>query len=536
MRTQICSRISLGSGYRSGKSFFPVRPLHLCAFALGVAGLLAAEGARAAESGLAGKRPNIVFMLTDDQGYGDFSAHGNPVLKTPNLDRLRAEGVRFGDFHVGPTCAPTRSALLTGRHEFKNGVTHTILERERLTLKATTLAQVLRTAGYTTGIFGKWHLGDEAAYQPDRRGFDEVFIHGGGGIGQTYPGSCGDAPGNSYFKPAILHNGRFEKTQGYCTDVFYEQAVRWMDAQRKGGKPFFAYIASNAPHAPYIAKPEDKALYADKGLTEDTQNFFGMLHNIDQNVGKLLARLDEWGIGRNTLVVFMNDNGGTAGVKVFNAGMRGGKGTAFLGGTRAASFWRWPGTVKPADCNALVSYIDFFPTLAELAGAPVSEAVRGQVEGRSLVPLLENPLAAWADRCLFTHQGRWGKLDDPNESKFRMVAVRNARWSLVSEKGGREPQWQLFDLSNDYGQETNVIGRHPEVAKELASAFDRWWAECLPLMDNEKAMGPEINPFQALYYAQFGGSPTPEDLRRMDPQGALTFGKTPARKQKRADR
>jgi arylsulfatase len=155
---------------------------------------------------IAGAQPNIVFILTDDQGYGDISAHGNPILKTPHLDRLRAEGVRFTDFHVSPTCSPTRSALLTGRHEFKNGITHTILERERLTLAATTLPQVLQSAGYTTGIFGKWHLGDEAEYRPESRGFNEVYIHGGGGIGQTYPGSCGDAPGNTYFNPALLHN------------------------------------------------------------------------------------------------------------------------------------------------------------------------------------------------------------------------------------------------------------------------------------------------------------------------------------------
>src|SRR6185437_16786121 len=169
----------------------------------------------AAPPRLAGKKPNVVFILTDDQGYGDLSAHGNPVLKTPNLDRLHATAVRFTDFHVSPTCSPTRSALLTGRHEFKNGVTHTILERERLTLKATTLAQVLKSAGYTTGIFGKWHLGDEPNRWPSKRGFDEMFIHGCGGIGQTYSGSCGDAPGNTYFNPVLLHNGQFEKTRGY---------------------------------------------------------------------------------------------------------------------------------------------------------------------------------------------------------------------------------------------------------------------------------------------------------------------------------
>ena len=205
---------------------------------------LAALTAAAAPS-----RPNIIFILTDDQGYGDMSCLGNPVLKTPNLDRLHQESVRFTDFHVSPTCAPTRSALITGRHEFRNGVTHTIYERERLTLKAATLPQVLQSAGYTTGIFGKWHLGDEAEYQPNRRGFDEVFIHGGGGIGQTFPGSCGDAPDNTYFDPAILHNGKFEKTRGYCTDTFFAEAIKWMDAV-KGKRPFYAYIALNAPHVP----------------------------------------------------------------------------------------------------------------------------------------------------------------------------------------------------------------------------------------------------------------------------------------------
>src|SRR5215510_2865733 len=159
---------------------------------------------------LQARRPNIIFVLTDDQGYGDLSCHGNPILKTPNLDRLFAEGVRFTDFHVSPTCSPTRSALMTGRHEFKNGVTHTILERERLTPKATTLAEVLGSAGYATGIFGKWHLGDEPDRWPSRRGFDEMFIHGCGGIGQTFPGSSGgDVPGNTYFDPVVLHNGRF---------------------------------------------------------------------------------------------------------------------------------------------------------------------------------------------------------------------------------------------------------------------------------------------------------------------------------------
>lgn len=473
---------------------------------------------------LAGKRPNILFILTDDQGYGDISAHGNPVLKTLNLDKLRSEGVRFTDFHVSPTCSPTRSALMTGRHEFKNGVTHTILERERLTLNATTIAQLLQSNGYTTGIFGKWHLGDEAEYQPNRRGFDEVFIHGGGGVGQTYPGSCGDAPGNKYFDPTILHNGKFEKTTGYCANLYYEQATQWIDAQRAAKKPFFAYIPSNTPHGPYNARPEDRALYEGKDLGTDTENFFGMLHNIDQNVGKILGKLDEWGIAKDTLVIFMNDNGGTAGVKVFNANMRGSKGSAWIGGTHASSFWRWPGTIQPADCKALTAHIDFFPTLAAVSGAKISDALKPQVDGRSLVPLLENPNSKWDDRFLITHQGRWPKFADPNESKFKMCSVRNTRFQLISENGAAEPKWQLFDLQADYSETTDVAAAHPEVVKELSAAFDKAWSESLPLMVNEKAVGPAINPFQELYYKQFGGSPTPEDLAKMDPNRKIGEG------------
>jgi arylsulfatase A-like enzyme len=466
---------------------------------------------------IAGKRPNIIFFLTDDQGYGDISAHGNPILKTPHLDRLWSEAMRFKDFHVSPTCAPTRAALFTGRHEFKNGVTHTILERERLALNAVTLAQVLRDAGYATGIFGKWHLGDEKEYLPSARGFDEMFIHGGGGIGQVYPGSCGDAPGNTYFDPVILHNRKFVKTSGYCTDVFHRQATAWMDARRKTGNPFFAYISLNAPHSPYIARPEDAALYEAKVPTRQLAHFFGMIHNIDESIGRVLANLKEWGIEKNTLVIFMNDNGTAAGDPVFNAGMRGKKSSAWLGGTRASSFWHWPGTLTPGFSRALAAHIDFFPTLAEIAGAKLSADVQQQIEGRSLVPLLQNPKAQWADRYLFTHQGRWPRFADPNDSKFKMAAVRNSRWALVSENGGRDPDWQLFDLAVDYGQQNNVADRHPEVVRELGAAYDRWWVECLPLMVNEKVLGPKLNPFALWYWEQFGGGPTKADYERMDP-------------------
>ncbi len=460
-------------------------------------------------------KPNIIFILTDDQGYGDLSCNGNPVLKTPNIDRLHNEGVRFSDFHVSPTCAPTRSALMTGRHEFRNGVTHTILERERMTLKATTLAQVLKSAGYTTGAFGKWHLGDEDEYQPDRRGFDEMFIDGGGGIGQTYPGSCGDAPGNTYFSPTIKHNGRFEKTEGYCTDVFFQQATKWITSV-KGRKPFYAYIATNVPHSPLQVRPEDEARYAGK-VPENVAKFFGMLANLDDNVGRLLAKLAEWGIERDTLVVFMNDNGGTAGCKFFNAGMRGTKGTAWLGGTRAASFWRWPGTLRPATVDKLCAHIDFFPTIAGIAGANLGDDVKTQVEGRSLVPLLKDPNASWPDRILFTHLGRWPKGAAPETGKYSVCSVRNTRWHVVSGAKGGVKKWELYDVRADIGEQNDVAAQHPDVVRYLDAAYEKWWASVQPQLINENATGPKINPFKEQYWKQFGGGPDEALLKEMDP-------------------
>ncbi len=500
--------------------------------ALAICSMLSFQAA--SEAAITAQKPNIIYILTDDQGYGDLSAHGNPVLKTPNLDRLRSESVRFTDFMVSPTCAPTRSAIQTGRHEFRNGVTHTILERERMDPKAVTIAQVLKSAGYTNGIFGKWHLGDEKAYRPTSRGFDEQFIHGGGGIGQSYPGSCGDAPGNLYFNPAILHNDRFVKTEGYCTDVFFTQATKWIESV-KGRQPFYCHIATNAPHGPYIARPQDKKLYEGRGLGEDTENFFGMIHNIDENVGKLLAKLDEWGIAANTLVVFMNDNGGTAGVKVFNAGMHGSKGSPWIGGTRAMSFWRWPGTLKPADCGALTAHVDVYRTWAALAGATLSPEAEKQAEGRSLIPLLEDPQAAWEDRTLFTHVGRWPKGTDHHLAKARNASIRTSQYHLVSEavpparakakKGpGAAPGWQLFDVKADPAESKNIVAEKPEVVKQMLSSYDAWWQSLAGQVDlNEKAVGPRLNPFAEEYWAQFGGGPTEQDLQRMNPEAAFTF-------------
>jgi len=479
-------------------------------FAPALATALAFAAAPSRTAGEEARRPNIILVMADDVGYGDFACNGNPMIKTPNVDAFAKQSVRFTSFHVSPTCAPTRCALMTGAHEFRSGVTHTIFERERMSLRSVTIAQVLKSAGYATGIFGKWHLGDEAEYQPDRRGFDETFVHGAGGIGQTYPGSCGDAPGNTYFSPTILHNGVFEKTDGYCTDVFFAQAIRWMDAVRETGAPFFAYVPLNVAHTP-LQCPEAYAKRHEGEAPEDLARFFGMIENLDDNFGALLDKVRDWGLESNTLIVFMTDNGGTIGTRFFNAGMRGAKVTQYEGGTRVPSFWRWPaGFEGGADVAALAAHIDMFPTFAEIAGAEPTEAVRKQVEGRSLLPLLRDPAAPWADRVLVTHVGRWpsGKVE---EFKYVKCSIRDARFALVDDR-------ELYDLQADPGQKRNVLDEHPEEAAKLRAAYEKWWREILPRLENEDVVGPKVNPYKALYWKQFGGGPDPDMKRLMDPE------------------
>jgi arylsulfatase len=459
--------------------------------------------------------PNIIVILTDDQGYGEMSCHGNPILQTPALDRLHRESARFIDFTVSPTCAPTRAALMTGRHEFRSGITHTIFERERLDLQATTLPEILRNAGYTTGIFGKWHLGDEPDHRPDQRGFDETFIHGGGGIGQTFAGSCGDAPDNRYFDPAILHNGRFVKTTGYCTDVFFTQALSWIDAQRTHDRPFLAWISPNAPHDPFVSPgPQYEQLFAGKGLSASHIAYYSMIRNIDDNLGRLLDRLAEWSIDRDTLVVFMTDNGHSV-PGLFNAGMRAAKGTPYRGGIRVPSFWRWPGHIPPGDRPQMAAHLDVFPTLAELAQARVPRQVRRGWEGRSLVPALRNPNARWPERTFITHLGRW-----PNgkavEAKYRACAIRTGSFKLVNHS-------ELYDLAADPAESTNIAAQHPDIVARLQRRFDAWWDDILPAaLQSDMTRGPAINPFKELYWEQFGGGPDEALRKLMDPEGKFT--------------
>jgi len=468
-----------------------------------------------ADEPLAGSKPNVILIMTDDQGYGPVGRHGHPWIRTPNLDRLYDTSVRFTRFLVSPTCSPTRSALMTGRHPMRNGVTHTILERERMTLKATTLPQVLKTAGYTTGIFGKWHLGDQEPYQPHNRGFDEAFIHGAGGIGQAYNCSCADAPGNKYFDPAIRHNGSFVKTEGFCTDVFFTAATGWIRQVHDQQTPFFAYIVTNAPHGPFIAPTKNTKRFSDLGFNPQQAGFYGMIENIDENMGRLMQKLEAGNLLEDTLIIFMSDNGMTGNgagrgvlghaadgtpLNAYNAGMKGTKGSPDEGGVRVPFFVRWDGHIKPGrDIDRIAAHIDILPTLAALAGAEVPAK---QVEGRDLLPLIANPRAEWADRYLFTHQGRWRTGSDPDASQWKGFAVRNQRFRFVSNNA-------LYDMEKDPGQTTNVIDQHGEVVEKMRTVYDAWWKETRPLMVNEDVPMSPTRPFHELYKKQMESTGIP---------------------------
>ncbi len=322
------------------------------------------------------------------------------------------------------------------------------------------------------------------------------------GIGQDYPGTCSDVPGNTYFNPTIRHNGVFERTDGYCTDVFFKQAIAWIEKKKDESAPFFVYLTPNAPHAPLMCPEEYQRMYSGMNLDENTQKYFGMCTNIDDNVGRLMSRLTDFGLDQNTLLVFMTDNGGTGGVRVFNAGMRGSKGTPYQGGTRVPAFFRWTGTLKPGDVDTLTDHIDIFPTFAEIAGAHVPDGVK--LDGRSLVPLLKDHHAPWQDRILFAHVGRWAH-GQAAASKYAKCSMRNARFSMVSP--GPEKKWELYDMKSDAGEKNNVAAQHPEVVGRMDAAYDQWWQEILPCLENEDAVPPAVAPYKELYWKQYGGGP-----------------------------
>ena len=465
---------------------------------------------------LAGSQPNILFILTDDQGYGDASCHGHPLLKTPHIDRLREQSVAFDNFYVSPSCSPTRAALLTGRHEFEVGVTHTLQPREHLSLEATLLPELLRDFGYKTGFIGKWHLGGGKEYLPQSRGFDWSSTNNGGP--------------RVHFDPVMVRNGKRNQAKGFREDLFFDEAMAFIE--ESGDQPFFCYLATYSPHTPLDAPEEFIAPFRGK-VSDDIALYLAMIANIDTNVGRILAFLDEKQLAEDTIVIFMNDNGVTTGLDTYNAGMRGSKCTIWEGGSRAMSFWRWTGKWKPRVVTSLTAHLDVFPTLCNLAGADIPVEVDRTLDGFDLLPLLDGTAedTDWhADRILFQHVARWPS-GLAAEHRYAMAGARQGDYLLLRSHDCGHPEckkhtsqcttlrkvmagnpkatytetnaeyhwgvsapdrWSLFHSKDDPGCENDLASALPEKVETLAKAYDDWWDDTFPTMI--KAGGDDALP------------------------------------------
>lgn len=424
------------------------------------------------------EKPNVILVITDDQGYGDLAVHGNKIIKTPNIDAFHGESYHLTDFHVGPTCAPTRSALMTGRYANSTGVWHTIGGWSLLREQEKTLADMFSEGGYVTGGFGKWHMGDNYPFRPEHRGFKHTVMHGGGGVQQTP-----DFWNNTYFDDVYFKDGKPVQYEGYCTDVFFGEAIDFIKKNKEN--PFFCYIAPNAPHGPYNVPVNYYNMYKDLPdtvLQDKQKRFYGMITNIDDNFGKLRQTLKDLKVADNTILIFMTDNGTAAGeyynkkTKVstgFNSGMRGHKGSQYEGGHRVPFFIHWKNgdIYKATDINELTGVVDIMPTLAELCGISLPKD-HLKIAGESIVPMLKNPEMT-NDRMLITDSQR---IQSPK--KWKSSAVMQNKWRLINGK-------ELYNISNDKDQKNNIADKNPEKVAEMRAFYEAWWKEVSVDFDKE---------------------------------------------------
>jgi arylsulfatase A-like enzyme len=432
----------------------------------------------------AARKPNVIILLTDDQGYGEIAAHGNPVIKTPNIDKLHSQSVKLTDFHVDPTCSPTRAALMTGRYSTRTGVWHTINGRSLLNPDEVTLGELFKSNGYATGMIGKWHLGDNYPSRPQDQGFDYVAKHLGGGIGNG-----GDYWENDYYDDTFQVNGEFKKLEGYCTDVWFREATRFVEKNRD--RPFFLYLPTNAPHGPYVVPDSYSKPYLDAGLPPNLAKFYGMIANLDENLGQFREKLTELGLDENTLLIYMTDNGTAAGwidekenYPYFNAGMRGWKSSALEGGHRVPCFWHWPkGNLKGGrDVSKLTAHIDILPTLVDLLDLKKPEGPT--VDGISLKAPLKNLKEDELDRTLFVHVQR--AFLPP---KWDASVCMKQKWRLIEGK-------ELYDIKADPDQKNDIAAGHPEVVEKLRGDYEIWWTSLKPAMEHTVhiGLGGDENP------------------------------------------
>jgi arylsulfatase A-like enzyme len=437
-----------------------------------------------AETRAAAKRPNVVLIITDDQGYGDLGVHGNPKIKTPHIDRLASQSLELTHFHVSPVCSPTRSALMTGRYNYRTGVVDTFQGRSMMHADEVTLAEMLRAGGYQTGIFGKWHLGDNYPLRAIDQGFQEAFVLKGGGIGQP-----SDPPGgDSYFNPTLWHNGKAEKTSGYVSDVITTAAIEFIGQQRD--KPFFVYLPFNCPHSPFDVPDEYYLPYKTMDLSasqfpsvgnplpvklplDDTARAYGMITNIDDNVGRLLSKLDELQLVDDTIVIFMTDNGPPQ--PRFNSGLRNRKTTVYDGGIRVPCFVRWPGKLKAgAKVEPIAAHIDLAPTL--LAACGVEKPSEVKFDGQNLLPLWTGDVKETPERTLYF---QWHRGDVPLVN--RACAARGVRYKILQPLGvtdstsRQEPNFELYDMQADPFEQHDLAEQLPEVVAQMRKGYEAWF-------------------------------------------------------------
>lgn len=454
-----------------------------CRLFLGLINLLVLSTTFAVENSATQDSPNVILIMSDDQGIGDFGINGNPIVQTPFIDQMARNSASMSRFYVNAVCSPTRASLMTGRWSYRTGVTDTFKGRSIMNAEETTIAEALKTAGYATGLFGKWHLGDTYPYRPMDQGFETCVYHRGGGLGQPSEPLGAD---ERYTNPVLFRNGVQYTAEGYCCDIYFSEAIDFIEESKEKKKPFFAYIASNTPHGPYHDVPQKWLSYY-KGLNLENDQFpqedghpitgnddldtrariFAMVSNLDENVGRLFGELDRLELTENTLVIYMCDNGPN-GNRYVN-GFKGRKSNAWEGGVRSPFWAHWPRGFKAGTIsNALSAHVDVYPTILELCNVDPPDGF--PLDGRSMLGYLTGQKMDGSDRTLIlqSHRG-----EEPEA--WENATLITSRWKLVNN--GKPGDQQLFDLSNDPFALDNVVGDFPAVQEELGNRYDAWLLE-----------------------------------------------------------
>jgi arylsulfatase A-like enzyme len=425
--------------------------------------------------------PNVILIITDDQGYGDLGISGNSLIKTPVIDRFAKQSLQFSNFHVSPVCAPTRSSLMTGRYSLRTGIRDTYNGGATMATSEITIAEILKQAGYRTGLFGKWHLGDNFPSRPMDQGFDESLMHLSGGMGQVGDVTTYFQKDSSYFNPVLWKNGQKEFFKGYCSDIFAANAIKFIEKNK--GNPFFCYLSFNAPHTPLqlpeyydqMYKNVDPSIEFERNNPmhlkmsekdkEDARKVYGMVSNIDDNVGKLLQKITDLGIEENTIIIFMTDNGPQQ--LRYTAGMRDKKGSVYNGGTRVPFFLKYPALTKESKViETMSAHFDVLPTLSELCHVDLPKDRK--IDGKSLLPLIKGKKVDWPDRALFSYWTR------KYPELYNSMAIQRAEYKLVGQTNYNASieDFELYNLKNDPEELHNIVKENKAIALKLKTELD----------------------------------------------------------------